>query len=92
MDGAMIDGEYIKPDPLDPRNLQKRLSASGVPINRGIAALINAPSVVTAYSCQGCGQRGDFEPPVVMTRQDVHDFKCEVCGSNRVSLNLRGMA
>lgn len=86
----MIEGEYIKPDPLDPRNLQKRLAGSAVPMNRGIAALISAPSVVAQYSCAACGQAEEFNPPVVMTRQDIHDFGCSACGSKRVSLNLKG--
>ncbi len=87
----MISGDYTKPDPLDPRNLTNRLNSTGVPINRAIAALISAPSIVCGYSCQGCGHVRDMSnAPVRLTREQVREAACGKCGLKRVKLNLRG--
>ena len=87
----MIDGQYIKPDPTDPRDLTKRLDATGTPMNKGIAMLLNAPSLVCGYSCQGCGHVRDMsDAPVRMTREQVKEAACGKCGSKRVTLNLKG--
>lgn len=80
---------YIKPVPEDPGNLVERLNATGVPINRGIAMLINAPALVEGYSCANCGHRGEFVAPERFTRDEVKAFKCQKCRSERVSLNCR---
>lgn len=82
-------GEYVKPEPDDPRNLSARLAAGGAPINRGIAMLLNAPSLVAGYSCQSCGHQKEFAQPLRMDREDVRRSCCGACGSDRISLNLR---
>lgn len=86
----MSNGHYVKPDPHNPRNLVDRLNATGVPMNRGIAMLINAPSMVVGYSCAACGHSKTFAAPLRMTRDDVRRAACGKCASDRVTLNCQG--
>ena len=84
--------DFAKPNPDDPRNIVDRLNSTGVPMNKGIAMLINAPSLVEGYSCQGCGHSKDFAAPRRMTRDEIRRACCGACASDRVTLKLRGGA